>query len=225
MISVVIPTCDDERALFATLSALVPAAADGLVREVVVVDGGSRDGTARIADLTGCRWIDGPERRAQRLEIGAEAARGPWLLFLLPGAAPEEGWSRILREALTSADEEPGRHALHFRAVRAHAGMAGRLAGAGAALRALATGAAALDHGLVIHRDLYRVVGGVRPLPALEIADLARRVGRRRRRRVAVRLLVEPAPTGRRAGRVRRALGAGLLALRMPTRMAARLYA
>jgi glycosyltransferase involved in cell wall biosynthesis len=222
MISVVIPTRDDERALFATLAALVPAAVDGLVREVVVIDGGSRDGTARIADITGCRLIDGPPSRAERMKLGAAAARGPWLLFLLPGAVPEEGWCRTLREALSEAETIAGRRAFHFRPVRGPAGLAW-LATLGAALRAFATGAAALDHGLVIHRDLYRALGGIRPLPALEIADLAHRVGRRRRRHVAVRLTVEPPPKDR-ARRLRRALGMSLLALRMPTRMAAWLY-
>jgi glycosyltransferase involved in cell wall biosynthesis len=223
MISVVIPTCDDERALFETLSALVPAAADGLVREVIVVDGGSRDGTARIADLTGCRWIDGPRGRAARLDLGAAAAKGPWLLFVLPGAAPEDGWCRELREALAQSADGHGRQAFHFRLVRERLGVAGLFTGIGGRLRSLAIGAAAIDQGFVIHKSLYRTIGGVRPLPALEITDLARRVGRRRRHRLAARLVV--AAAGRPPGRMRRALGTGLLALRMPTRMVARLYA
>ncbi|HVV93802.1 MAG TPA: glycosyltransferase [Hyphomicrobiales bacterium] len=215
MISVVIPTCDDEQALFETLAALVPAATDGLVREVIVVDGGSRDGTARIADLTGCQWIDGPRERAPRLDRGAGAARGPWLMFLRPGAVPQPGWVEELR-ALLAASDGRRRDAFHFRIVRSPAGIVSRLPfGRG--------GAAALDHGLVIRRELYRALGGVRTLPALEIADLARRIGRRRRHRLAAALV--PPAAGRRGNRFRRAVGRGLLALRLPTRMVARLYA
>ena len=50
MISVIIPTLNAESGLAAALSALVPAMVDGLVREVIVVDGGSTDRTLAIAD-------------------------------------------------------------------------------------------------------------------------------------------------------------------------------
>ena len=43
MISVIIPTLNSEIVLAHTLAALVPAAAEGVVREVIVVDGGSSD--------------------------------------------------------------------------------------------------------------------------------------------------------------------------------------
>ncbi len=36
------------------------------------------------------------------------------------------------------------------------------------------------DQGLLIHRDLLRMVGGIRPLPLMEDVDLVRRLGRRR---------------------------------------------
>ena len=54
MISVVIPTLNAEAGLAAALTALVPAVVDGLVRDVVVVDGGSRDRTLAIAEKAGC---------------------------------------------------------------------------------------------------------------------------------------------------------------------------
>ncbi|MFJ5489311.1 glycosyltransferase, partial [Hansschlegelia beijingensis] len=53
MLSVLIPTCNHERALVPTLSTLVPGAADGLVRDVTIVDGGSTDATAEVADPAG----------------------------------------------------------------------------------------------------------------------------------------------------------------------------
>ena len=49
MISVVIPTLNAETGLAPTLAALVPATVQGLVREVIIADGGSRDDTAKIA--------------------------------------------------------------------------------------------------------------------------------------------------------------------------------
>ena len=53
MLSVVIPTLNAERTLAATLSALMPAAVSGVVRQVVIVDGGSDDSTLAIAEEMG----------------------------------------------------------------------------------------------------------------------------------------------------------------------------
>ncbi len=39
-----------------TLAALVPGATAGIVREVIVADGGSRDDTEKVADIAGCRF-------------------------------------------------------------------------------------------------------------------------------------------------------------------------
>src|ERR1700745_3973721 len=55
MLSVIIATDESERALVATLAALVPGATAGAVREVIVADKGSRDPTAEAAEHAGCR--------------------------------------------------------------------------------------------------------------------------------------------------------------------------
>src|SRR5262245_58936909 len=82
MISVVIPTLNDEDGLAGTLAALVPAAVDGLVREVIVVDGGSTDGTLHIAEAAGTEIVRSEASRGAQLAARAKRARFPWLLFL-----------------------------------------------------------------------------------------------------------------------------------------------
>ena len=57
MLSAIIATHESERALVPTLTALVPAAAAGLLAEVVVADSGSADSTAQVAEFAGCRFI------------------------------------------------------------------------------------------------------------------------------------------------------------------------
>ncbi|MEQ1710252.1 MAG: glycosyltransferase, partial [Hyphomicrobium sp.] len=57
MITVVIPTLNAEGGLAATLTALVPAVVEGVVREVIVVDGGSTDRTLDIADQAGVEIV------------------------------------------------------------------------------------------------------------------------------------------------------------------------
>jgi hypothetical protein len=90
MITLIIATRDDEEDLAHALAALAPAAMDGVVRDAIVVDAGSRDGTLEVADEAGCAVVRGSGAAA--LMQAAELARGDWLLFLSPAAVLEAGW-------------------------------------------------------------------------------------------------------------------------------------
>ena len=94
MISVVIPTLDAEAVLPDTLSALISATVDGLVREVMVVDGGSTDRTCEIADAAGAEVVSASPGRASQLIAGAARAKHPWLMFLYPETVLDPGWER-----------------------------------------------------------------------------------------------------------------------------------
>lgn len=102
MISVVIAVRDQEFALARTLAALVPAAAEGFVRDVVVVDGGSSDGTLVVADAAGCAVVEGD------FVEGLKAARSDWVLVIPPGLRLDADWSReaaaFLQRASASGD-------------------------------------------------------------------------------------------------------------------------
>src|ERR1044071_7381088 len=92
MFSILIATHDSERALVPTLAALVPGATAGIVREVIIADGGSRDKTEEVADIAGCRFLVSAEPRGARLKTAANQARGEWLMFLHAGAVPGSTW-------------------------------------------------------------------------------------------------------------------------------------
>src|SRR5262249_28045801 len=92
MLSVIIATDESERTLVSTLAALVPGATAGAIREVIVADKGSRDQTAEVADVAGCRLIVMPALLAGRLRAAAAVARAAWLMFLRPGTAPDATW-------------------------------------------------------------------------------------------------------------------------------------
>src|ERR1700692_1911590 len=92
MLSVVIATENAERVLVPTLAALVPGATAGIVSEVILADAGSRDGTAKVADVAGCRYIASNAPVGARLRAAAADARAPWLLFLRPGVVPDATW-------------------------------------------------------------------------------------------------------------------------------------
>lgn len=92
MITAIIETRDDEVALAHALAALVPAATEGLLSDVVVIDHDSSDGTLIVAEAAGCaivraRAVSGDPRR-----FAAERARGHWLLFLAPTTILRPGW-------------------------------------------------------------------------------------------------------------------------------------
>jgi glycosyltransferase involved in cell wall biosynthesis len=176
MLSVVIATRDSECALLPTLAALVAGAVDGLVREVIVADGGSRDATTAIADGAGCRVLGSTQPRGARLRAAAATARAPWLLFLRPGVVLEASWVDETRRFIDDADlrKDPRTYAV-FRAGPLRPTVREALELLRAALRATPN----LSQGLVIARSLYDALGGHRDVENPE-RDLLRRLGRRR---------------------------------------------
>ncbi|TBW32313.1 glycosyltransferase [Siculibacillus lacustris] len=95
MLSVVIPTRNSEEGLARTLASLVPAAAEGVVREVVVCDDASTDGTRIVADAAGCTLVEASGGWLRRVETGVAAARrAPWFAILAPNVFLESDWFR-----------------------------------------------------------------------------------------------------------------------------------
>jgi glycosyltransferase involved in cell wall biosynthesis len=104
MLSVVIATDNSERVLVPTLAALVPGAAAGVLREVIVADARSTDATATIADAAGCRFDATEAPLGARLHAAAASARAAWLLFLRPGAVPDTAWTEEIRRFIQHAE-------------------------------------------------------------------------------------------------------------------------
>ena len=179
MISVVIPTHESERLLAHTLAALVPGALDGLLREVIVTDAGSKDGTAKVADVAGCRFMVVPGARGGRLTAASAAARANWLWFVQPGCIPGSNWigelERFIRECELTSDLQQAA-VFRARAVRGSSPLAEAFALIGAALG----GRPKPSQSLLIAKPLYQSVGGYDAKPADPETDLLRRLGRRR---------------------------------------------
>src|SRR3954464_1763594 len=92
MLSVIIPTDGVEQPAVATLAALIPGAAAGVIREVLLVDRAGTDVIERVADVAGCGFLPFTGSRAAALAAGARQARSPWLMFLHAGAVLDSGW-------------------------------------------------------------------------------------------------------------------------------------
>lgn len=180
MITVVIPTLNAEGGLAATLSALVPAVVEGVVREVIVVDGGSTDRTLRIADQAGVEVMTTSAGRGRQLAAGAARARFPWLLFLHADTVLEPGWEReaaVFVERVEAGKREPA--AATFSFALDDTGLAPRVVEAFVGLRSTLFRLPYGDQGLLIPRHLYTEIGGYRPLPLMEDVDIVRRLKRR----------------------------------------------
>jgi glycosyltransferase involved in cell wall biosynthesis len=179
MVSVIIPTINAERLLPRCFDSLIPAAVRGVVREVIVADGGSSDATLAIADAAGAHIIHSRANRGVQMTDGARMAKNDWLLFLRPETALESGWDVEAESFLAQAVMERPRAAVFRFALEDFGGEARRaeaLANLRAAVMALPYG----DQGLLIPKRLYQKLGGYRALADMEDADLVRRIGRRR---------------------------------------------
>jgi glycosyltransferase involved in cell wall biosynthesis len=157
MISVLIPSQNSERVLVPTLSALVPGSAEGLLREVILADGGSADGTAKIADAAGCDFRKLEGGRDVRLSAAARNVRGTWLLLLDPASVLEEGWTREVAKFVETAERagKAGRRAAAFRYAIDGYGVAQRLKEFAVASRVALTGRPLAAQGLLVERDLF----------------------------------------------------------------------
>lgn len=167
MLSVVIPALNAGATLRDCLDGIEGA------DEIIVVDGGSRDGTIPIAEAASARVIVAPKGRGSQLRAGGEAARGDWLLFLHADTMLEGGW----REAIEAHVGRTTRPAC-FRLRLDDAAWQARLIERGVALRVALLGLPYGDQGLLVFRTHYENAGGYSPLPLMEDVDLVRRLGR-----------------------------------------------
>jgi glycosyltransferase involved in cell wall biosynthesis len=102
MISVVIATHNDEPVIGQTLAALVHAAVDGLVREVILADAGSTDDTLEVADDAGCHVVQGDGPPEARIAEACKTARANWLLILEQPLPPPSAWMKAAAEHINS---------------------------------------------------------------------------------------------------------------------------
>lgn len=93
MLSVIVTTLNSEQALLHSFSSLVPATAEGIVRDVLVIDRGSTDATRTLADAAGANWVSSVEAEPNIVELALDHThRGEWLLFIRPDVMLESGW-------------------------------------------------------------------------------------------------------------------------------------
>ena len=188
MLSVIIPTEGVEQPAVATLAALVPGAAAGVICEVLLVDGAGNGVIERVADVAGCRFLSFEGTRAAALAAGARAARSPWLMFLHAGAVLHSGWIEETTQLINGVANSGRPRAAIIRYARSPYADR-RLRDGFKAIARIVAGPSA-EQGLLIARDHYDRLGGYRPDARRSEARLLRQLGRSSRTLLRSRIMV-----------------------------------
>ena len=176
-ISIIIPAYNAEANLPDCLASLMPGLEDGLIREVILVDGGSDDHTTKIAESTGANVLIAPEKgRSAQLRHGADNARGDWLLFLHADTTLSPEWVDRTGAHITERPNKAAAFTLAYRSDHPMAKTIARRANWRSRVLSLPYG----DQGLLISRALYDEVGGFPKIPVMEDVEIIRAIGKKR---------------------------------------------
>ncbi|MFZ3152942.1 TIGR04283 family arsenosugar biosynthesis glycosyltransferase [Pseudomonas sp.] len=169
LLSVVIPVRNEAQALPGLLDDLAELRASGA--ELILVDGGSRDGTCELALGRVDQLLRTAPGRALQMNTGAVAARGAYLWFV-------HADTRISAEALRSLQEALSERPLwgRFDVRLSGPGLAFWVIGAMISLRSRLSGIASGDQGIFVARQHFEALGGYAPIPLMEDVQLCRRL-------------------------------------------------
>lgn len=171
-LSVIIPTLDEGRGLAATLEAVRAAG----VEDLIVVDGGSRDDTLRVARRSTDRIVHtpAPPGRARQMNAGARKATGDVFLFLHADTVLGPWAVPAIQTALMDERVVGGAFRLGIERIPGRPGL--RLIAAAANLRTALTGLPYGDQGLFVRRAVFERIGGFPDLPLMEDVAFGRRL-------------------------------------------------
>ena len=168
-ISIVIPTLNSQNTVRKTLASLFEGIEAGIVRELIVVDGGSTDETREIVEECGGKFISSAASRGYQLKKGVNLAKGDFIFVLHSDSALEPGWSEIVKKYL---NKDAGYYCkLSFDIIHPLASMTSTWANARSLIFNLPYG----DQGLLIPRKLLIENGSYSPIPIMEDVELALR--------------------------------------------------
>lgn len=169
-ISIVIPTLNEAMRIGAVIRGLRKQDPDC---QIVVVDGGSDDGTRQLAERAGASAYEASRGRGQQLALGAECCTGDIILFLHADTHLPDGALRAIRTAL----EDPGVVGGNFRTLfDGPTRFAAWLTGFYAWFRS--RGLYYGDSAIFVRRYVYRAIGGIKPIALMEDYDFTRRLER-----------------------------------------------
>jgi rSAM/selenodomain-associated transferase 2 len=172
-LSVIIPCLDEGALVRPALRALQPLRDQGC--ELLLVDGGSRDGSPQLAVGLVDRLLCSAPGRARQMNAGASLASGEILWFLhLDSRIPADA-ARLILAGLAQSGRGWGRFDIRLSGDRPSL----RLVAAMMNLRSRLSGIATGDQGIFVRRDWFQSLGGYAEIPLMEDVEFSRRCKRR----------------------------------------------
>lgn len=170
-LSIIVPALNEAANIEAAVTALAPYRERGV--ELIVVDGGSRDGTPARARPFADHVCVAACGRAVQMNAGRVAARGDILLFLHADTRLPENADALIVEGLARSHRVWGRFDVRF-----DRGGLLTLVAAMMNLRSRLTGIATGDQALFVTRAAFDAAGGFPPIPLMEDISLSKHLKR-----------------------------------------------
>lgn len=171
-LSIVVPTLNEAEGITAFLGALQPLRLRCV--ELILADGGSRDGTISLAAPLVDRVISSPRGRALQMNAGASIARGEVLLFLHADCKlPDDADSLVIR-GLADSGRGWGRFDVRLSGVSPMLRVIGVLMNWRSRMTGICTG----DQGLFVERSLFEHIGAFPDQPLMEDISISKKLKR-----------------------------------------------
>lgn len=170
-VSVIVPVLNEAEQLPALLEHVSGLQAEGC--EVLLVDGGSGDGSLALMRHSGLKVIESAPGRARQMNAGARASRGEVLLFLHADTRLPAGAVEVVRRALAH-----GHVWGRFDVCIQGASVMFPLISAMINWRSRFTGIATGDQAMFVRREAFEAVGGFPDQPLMEDVEMSRRLRR-----------------------------------------------
>jgi len=161
-LSIIIPALNEAEGIVATLESLSELRSRG--HEVIVVDGGSDDGTADSASGLADLVLAASPGRAGQMNAGARAAAGDVFLFLHADSRLPAGADRLVLQRLASGSAVWGRFDVHIAGEHPLLRMVESMMNLRSRLTHICTG----DQSIFVCRESFEAVGGY---PAQELME------------------------------------------------------
>ncbi len=167
-ISIIIPVLNEAQMIARTIS----KAQTGTDIEIIVVDGGSNDGTVEIAHSLNVQLISTIPGRATQMNQGAANAKGDILIFLHGDTLLPAGFDSLVREALGKTNTIAGAFELSIGGKASSLRLVEKIVNWRSLYLEMPYG----DQGIFLKANIFKEVGGFPTIPIMEDFELIRQL-------------------------------------------------